>query len=42
MINNTIHKYLNNFIIVYLNDILIYLKTLKKHERHIKLIIKVL
>jgi len=42
MINNTIHKYLNDFVMMYLNDILIYLKTLKEHKRHIKIIMKVL
>ena len=42
MINDTIYKYSNNFVMMYLNDILIYLKTLKKHTRHIKIIIKAL
>jgi len=42
MINNTIHKYLDDFVMTYLDDILIYLKTLKEHERHIKVIMKAL
>ncbi len=42
MINDTIHKYLNDFVMMYLNDILIYLKTLKEQKRHIKIIMKVL
>ncbi len=42
MINNTIHEYLDDFAMAYLNDILIYLKTLKKHKRHIKIIMKAL
>ena len=36
MINDTLREYLNKFVIIYLNDILIYLKTLKKHVYHVK------
>jgi hypothetical protein len=35
MINDTIHKYLNDFVMMYLNDILIYLKTLKRTKKDI-------
>ena len=36
--NNIFKFYLNKFIIIYLNDILIYSNTLKKHVKHLKLI----
>jgi len=42
IINNTICEYLNDFAMMYLNNILIYSKTLKEHERHIKIIMKAL
>ena len=34
-INNVLRKYLDVFIIVYLDDILIYSQTEEDHERHI-------
>jgi len=40
LINNTIKKYLDNFVITYLNDILIYLKDLKMYYRHVHKILK--
>ena len=39
-INDTLWDYLNDFCQVYLNDILIYSKTCKKHQTHIKLILQ--
>ena len=36
MINDTLREYLNIFVIIYLNDILIYSKTLKKHVEHVQ------
>ncbi len=35
MINNALRQYLNQFIIAYLNDIMIYLNILKKHVNHV-------
>ena len=35
-INNTLHKYLNNFCIMYLDDILIYSDNEAEHEIHVK------
>ncbi len=35
LINDMLRKYFNNFIIIYLNDILIYLDNLKMHCKHI-------
>ncbi len=39
-INNTLHKHLNKFYTVYLNDILIYFNNELKHEIHVKLILR--
>jgi hypothetical protein len=36
IINHILYKYLNIFIIVYLNNILIFLETLKEYKRYIK------
>ena len=38
LINNTFIKYLDVFIIIYLDDILIYLKIFEEHVKHIKII----
>ncbi len=35
IINNVLRQYLNQFVIIYLNDIIIYLRTLKKHISYI-------
>ena len=41
-INNVLRKYLDKFVIVYLNDILIYFKTKKKHVRHVQKVLEVM
>ncbi len=40
--NNVLRCYLNQFIIVYLNDILVYSKTKKEHVQHVKKILQTL
>jgi len=41
LINNMLREYLNDFIITYLDDILIYSDDLKMHHKHIhKILIK--
>ena len=40
LINHVLYDHLNEFVITYLNDILIFLKTEKKHEKHVKEILK--
>jgi len=42
MINDTLRQYLNQFIIIYLNDIIIYLNILKKHVNYVFKILKCL
>ncbi len=38
-INDVLFKYLHQFCQIYLNDIIIYSKILKKHKRHVRLIL---
>jgi hypothetical protein len=42
LINNILRKYLNDFVVAYLNDILIYLKTKEKHIKHVTAVLKAL
>ncbi len=35
IINNTLRQYLNQFVITYLNDIIIYSKILKEHVNYV-------
>ena len=41
-VNNILRRYLNQFVIVYLNDILVYSKTKKEHVQHVKKILQTL
>ena len=41
-INNVLRKYLDYFVVVYLDDILIYLKTYKDHVRDIQKVLQAL
>ena len=40
LINNTFREFLNEFVIIYLNDILIYSKNEEQHHEHVKKILK--
>ena len=40
LINHVLYDHLNEFIIAYLDDILIFSETEKKHEKHVKKILK--
>jgi len=42
IINNTLRQHLNQFVITYLNDIIIYLKILKEHISYIFKVLKCL
>jgi Reverse transcriptase (RNA-dependent DNA polymerase) len=42
LINNIFRKYLDDFVIAYLNDILIYSKTKEKHIKHITTVLEAL
>ena len=39
LMNNVLRKYLNNFVIIYFDDILIYSNNEKNHEKHVKKIL---
>ncbi len=41
-VNNVLRRYLNQFVIVYLNDILVYFKTKKEHVQHVRKILQTL
>jgi len=41
-VNNVLQRYLNQFVIVYLDDILVYSKTKKKHVQHVKKVLQTL
>ena len=41
-INNVLRRYFNQFVIVYLNNILIYLKIKKEHVQYVRKILQVL
>ena len=40
MINNIFKFYLNKFVLIYLNDILIYFDTLKNYKKYLNIIFK--
>ena len=42
IINNALREYLNMFVLTYLNDILIYFKTLLKHKQYVRTILQCL
>jgi hypothetical protein len=42
LINNIFRKYLDDFVVVYLDDILIYLKIKEEHIKHVTAVLKVL
>jgi len=41
-VNNVLRRYLNQFVIVYLNDILVYFKTKNEHVQHVKKVLQTL
>ena len=42
LINRVFHEYLDSFVIVFIDDILIYSKTKAEHEQHLRLTLQVL
>ena len=42
LMNNVLHKYINKFIVVFIDDILIYSKSKEEHEEHLKIVLQVL
>ena len=41
-VNNVLRRYLNQFVIIYLNDILIYSRIKKKHMQHVRKVLQTL
>ncbi len=41
-VNNVLQRYLNQFVIVYLNDILVYSKMKKEHVQHVRKVLQTL
>ena len=40
LMNNVMHKYLDKFVVVFIDDILIYLKTEKEHKEHLRIVLQ--
>ena len=40
LMNNVFHKYLDKFMVVFIDDILIYLKSEEEHEEHLKIVLQ--
>ena len=40
LMNNVMHKYLDKFVVVLIDDILIYLKSEEEHEEHLKIVLQ--
>jgi translation initiation factor 2 beta subunit (eIF-2beta)/eIF-5 len=40
LMNNVLRKYLDKFVIVFIDDILIYSKTKEEHEEHLRMVCK--
>ena len=38
--NNVMHKYLDKFVAVFIDDILIYSKSEEEHEEHLKIVLQ--
>ena len=39
-LNNVMHKYLDKFVVVFINDILIYSKSEEEHKEHLKIVLQ--
>ena len=42
LMNGVFREYLDKFVIVFLDDILIYLKSEEEHEHHLRMVLQVL
>ena len=40
LMNNVMHKYLDKFVVVFIDDILIYSKTEEEHKEHLKIVLQ--
>ena len=42
MMNNILSEYLDNFLLVFIDDILFYSKSKEEHEEHLRVVLRVL
>ena len=42
MMNNIFNKYLDKFVLVFIDDILVYFKSKEEHEEHLRIVLRVL
>ena len=40
LMNNVMHKYLDKFVVIFIDDILIYSKTEEEHKEHLKIVLQ--
>jgi hypothetical protein len=40
--NRIFHSYLDKFVVVFIDDILVYSKTLEEHKEHLKIVMEIL
>ena len=40
LMNNVMHKYMDKFVVVFINDILIYLNYKEEHKEHLKIVLQ--
>ena len=40
LMNNIMHKYLDKFVVVFIDDILIYSKSEEEHKEHLKIVLQ--
>ena len=42
LMNGVFHPYLDQFVVVFIDDILVYSKDSKEHEQHLKIVLQIL
>ena len=42
LMNRVFHPYLDQFVVVFINDILVYSKDAQEHEQHLKIVLQIL
>ena len=42
MMNRVFHPYLDQFVVVFIDDILVYSKDAQEHEQHLRLVLQIL
>ncbi|KAL0378531.1 UNVERIFIED_CONTAM: Retrovirus-related Pol polyprotein from transposon.6 [Sesamum radiatum] len=42
LMNRTFHKYLDQFVIVFIDDILVYSRSMEEHEQHLRIVLQIL